>query len=803
MELVEGQTLANRIKAGPIPVEESLKLALQVAEALEAAHEKGVIHRDLKPANIKVTPEGKVKVLDFGLAKAFSGEREDMNLSNSPTLSDAATQQGVILGTAAYMAPEQARGSVVDKRCDIWSFGVVLFEMLTGRQLFAGETISDTLAAVLRSDVDWNILPASTPGIIRNLLRRCLIKDRKQRLQAIGEARIVIEEHLANPSGAPISGSVSITARKKLRFAWGIAIICLVAAVALGVVAFIQSRKNPIEAPVMRLDVKTPPAWSEVSFALSPDGRHLVFAAATDEGQGLWLRPLDQTAARLLPGTEDAQYPFWSPDSRSVGFFAGGQLKRINIGGGPPQVVADAPEGVGGTWNKEDTIVFAPAWGETLYRVPASGGREPVAITRLDSPRQASHLFPKFLPDGRHLLFYSWGIDKGIYLGALDSAETRRLAVADTAAAYVPSEYLLFMRQSTLYAQRFNASSGDLTGEAIPVVELVAFYDLVLAGGFSVSETGMLAYRTAVSNRRRLVWFDRAGKEVRALGAPDENYLENPELSPDGRTVAVDLSVQGKNNIVQGNLDICLIDAAGGEPSRLTFDSAQDRYPVWSHDGKRIIFSTNRKGDIVNFYQKASSGEGNDEPLLETSLSKRPTDCSLDSRFLLFTQFDKTGGDICVLPLFGNRKPFPFVNTKYAERSGQFSPDGRWVAYQSNESGKTEVYIQPFPGPGGRKQISNRGGMGPRWRHDGKELFYIAMDFNMMAVPIEASGSTLEKGTPVPLFQTRKVRMFQLGAKPQYAVSLDGQRFLINTIADESFISPITIATNWTRALKK
>ncbi|MEK7751052.1 MAG: protein kinase, partial [Acidobacteriota bacterium] len=441
----------------------------QIAEALEAAHEKGIIHRDLKPANIKVTPEGAVKVLDFGLAKALEGEAAEVDGLNSPTLTMAATEAGVILGTAAYMAPEQARGSGVDKRCDIWSFGVVLFEMLTGKKLFASQTVSDTLAAVLRADVDWNVLPGDTPASIRILLRRCLIKERKQRLQAIGDARIAIEEYLADPAGASAQETVTVTSRHRLRekLTWGGTVVLLVAA--LSVLGILYFRPTPAEAPEMRLEVVTPSTPDDAaSLAISPNGLRLAFVGVAEGQQRLWLRSLDAVTARPFEGTDGASCPFWSPDSRSIGFFADGKLKRIDVVGGPPQILGSAPFGQGGSWNRDGVIVFAPSGGTPLYRIPASGG-DPVAITRLEPPGQSGHYFPHFLPDGRHLLFFSAGVNHGIYLTALDSAETRLLIAADTAAAYDPSGYLLLMRSGTLLAQHFDPQRGELAGDVPPV----------------------------------------------------------------------------------------------------------------------------------------------------------------------------------------------------------------------------------------------------------------------------------------------------------------------------------------------
>jgi Tol biopolymer transport system component len=778
LELVEGETLAQRLSPGPLPVEEALGICRQIAEGLEAAHEKGVVHRDLKPANVMIAAGDKVKILDFGLAKALADETPSVDPAQSPTITEAMTRPGVVLGTAAYMSPEQAKGKPVDKRADIWAFGCILYECLTGKRAFAGETATETLAAVLTREPEWQALPAATPPNVRLVLRRCLEKEMGRRFHHAADLRIVIEEaHDIGEAMAPV---------KHPWLAWG-AIVLLVAF--LGVLGILHFRQIPVEAPETRLEVSTPPTSDPAALALSPDGRRLVFVASAEGQARLWLRPLDQVTAQPLAGTEGATYPFWSPDSRSIGFFADTKLKRIDIAGGAPQVLASAPIALGGAWNRDGVIVFAPNLYSPLYRVPASGG-EPIAITRLDPPRQLAHAFPQFLPDGRHLLFTArlGGSDQGIYLASLDSAETRRLIATESPAVYAPPGHLLFIRQGSLFAQGFDVTRGELAGDPVPVADSVTH-------GFSVSETGVLAYRTGGPNRRRLAWFDRSGKEIGALGAADENDLSMPELSPDGRRVAVTRSVQGNTNV-------WLTDAARGVLSRFTY-AGIDAFAIWSPDGSRIVFASNRKGSY-DLYQKPSNGAGNDELLLESSRNKLPSDWSPDGRFLLYSLGSPKTAEMWVLPLFGERKPFPYGNTSFNAAYGQFSPDGRWVAYMSDESGRLEVYVQPFPGPGGKWQISTGGGIDPRWRHDGKELFYIAPDGKLMAAPIQSAGQTLEAGAAVALFQTRIVGGGQnVAVKQQYAVAPDGQRFLINITAGEATASPITIVTSWARALKK
>ena len=808
MELVEGPTLADRIAHGPISVAETLPIAKQIADALEAAHELGVTHRDLKPANIKVREDGMVKVLDFGLAKLAAPEASGaraMALSQAPTLTTpAATLAGAILGTAAYMAPEQARGKAVDKRVDIWAFGVVLFEMLTGQRLFTGEEISDTLAAVLKTEPNWKALPSTTPLGLRRLLRRCLDKDPKRRLQAIGEARVQIEDLLG---GAPEEAGPPAISRAlplwQRGLPWAVASVLLVG---LGLLSSIHFRETPPpNAPEMRTEIVTPASTDPTSFALSPDGRHIVFVASSDGPSRLWLRPLVATAAQPLLGTEGATYPFWSPDSKSVGFFADGKLKRLDLGGGLPQALANAAPR-GGAWNADGVILFARTTGSPLFRVSASGG-EAVAVTKLD--RQTSHRFPQFLPDGRRFLFYAQGPPEtaGIYLDSLDSGAPKRLTAADTAGAYAPSGWLLWVRAGTLVAQRLDLERRELTGNPVTVADPVGFEGAVYAGAFSISAAGLVAYRPGGASRRQLRWFDREGKMLGAMGAPDEAALLYPSVSPDGRRVAV-------SRTVQGNTDIWLVD--GTRTSRFTFDAALDSFPLWSPDGGRIVFRSNRKG-TYNLYVRPTNGASTEELLVESSQDKTPQDWSADGRFVFYLSLDpQTDYDLWVLPLDGDRKPSVFLKTNFSERQGQFSRDERWAAYMSNESGRPEIYVRPFVAPaaspaddratasraGGQWQVSTAGGIYPRWRPDGKELYYIGPDGQMMAAPITATGTTLEPGTPMALFQTR---IFGGGADTQqgrqYDVARDG-RFLINTALDDA-AAPITLLQNWTAGLKK
>jgi serine/threonine protein kinase len=787
MEYVEGETLQAMISKGALPLEDALELCRQIAEGLEAAHEKGVIHRDLKPANVMITSEEKVKILDFGLAKALSDDTQSIDSSQSPTLTEAMTQPGVILGTAAYMSPEQAKGKSVDKRADIWAFGCILYECLTGKRAFEGETVTETLAAILRGEPNWKLLPDSTPQNIRFVLRRCLEKERNRRFRDAADVLIEIEE------ARDIAGTGMPVKKQRSWLSWSLPLICLVAALTLGILYF---RQISAVVPMTSLSVVTPSMAHSPSLAISPDGSRLVFTASSEGQLRLWVRPLDLTTAQPFIGTEGALFPFWSPDSRSIGFFADGKLKRIDIESGKIQELAEMTyRGYGGTWNRDGVIVYAPSYESPLYRIPARGG-DPVAITTLDRPRQSGHTFPQFLPDDHHLLFSSFGEDPDICITSLDSAEIMRLKIGNSPASYAPPGYLLFTKQDTLFAQRFDTKHGNLTGDQIPIADSVAIEPSSFGGQFSASETGMLAYRTGSgTSQRRLVWFDRKGTEIGIVGAVDENDLSNPKLSPDGKYVAVDRSIQG-------NRDIWLTDIARGVQSKFTSDNAYDTWPIWSPDGSRIIFTSNRTG-IYELYQKDSSGIGEEELLHSSSLHVYPYDFSPDGRFLLYAQIDpKTDRDIWILQL-KEKDTHPFVNKEYHERNGYFSPDGQWVAYQSNESGQHEVYIQSFPTSDEKFQISNGGGTQPQWGHDGKELFYITPDGEMMAVPINLIGQKLSPGVPIPLFKTKTPGEGYLDTMGvEYAVSRDDQRFLINTTVDNHIPSSITVVTNWTRLLE-
>jgi eukaryotic-like serine/threonine-protein kinase len=811
MELVEGPTLADRIKQGPIPVDEAVRLARQIADALEYAHERGIIHRDLKPANVKVTNDGAVKVLDFGLAKALEGDPSSIDISTSPTISRMATMQGVLLGTAAYMAPEQAKAKTVDRRADIWAFGCVLYEMLTGKQAFTGETVTDTLASIIKEEPDWSRLPAGTPMRVRVLLQRCLQKDPKQRLQAIGDARIALDEVL---SGAP-EGTVSPAAPLWRRvLPWAVA----ATAAALASVAFWAPwRGASTFAPTepMRLQIALPEEKAILAFtgvfALSPDGRQLAFAASGSDGvQRIWVRALDSLEARPLPGSEAAILLlfFWSPDSRFIAFDAGGKLKKIPIAGGPAETICDLNgTAAGGSWNGDGVIIFGT--GSGLMRVSAAGGSAS-PLTTLDPSRlEGAHITPSFLPDGRHFLYLrvsSKPENTGIYVGSLDvkpeQQSLNRLVATQDQAAYLPSSvadsgHLLFVRDGALLAQPFDARRLGVTGDAVTLAEgLGSFLNF---GFFSASTNGVLVYRAGTAEGYQLTWYDRQGKILGTAGEP-ANLFFNVNLSPDGTHAAVSrLDAQG--------LVIWSIAFSRGTSARFTFGSAGAQYPVWSPDGNRIIFASNREGNF-NLYQKLASGAKDEELLLKSNEDKYPTSWSRDGRFLLYTTVgpqQKT--DLWVLPLEGDKKPFRFVGPEFNQRVGHFSPDGRWVAYVSDESGRDEVYVRPFSSsPGGASGsgkwlISKNGGTTPRWRGDGRELYYSGLDGKLMSVEV-TTNPNFEVGSPKILFQAPLV---STAAAPFSAWDLtaDGKRFLFAAPTARSAQAPFTVVLNWPFLLRK
>ena len=794
MELVEGPTLEERIAQGPIPVPEALAIARQVAEAVEYAHEHGVVHRDLKPANIKVTTDGRVKVLDFGLAKAVSA---DSTGGDSLTSASVATQTmtGVIMGTPAYMSPEQARGKPADRRSDIWAFGMILVEMLTGKRL--------PLALLIDSDPDLSKLPADTPAAVKKLIRRCLDRDPQRRLQWIGEARIAIEDGL---SGAGDAGAADAAAEPGWK-AWGW-IAAAAALVACGALALVHFREKPVEAPLVRFTI-SPPEKTTFTIggaavrppAISPDGRRLLFKATSQEGRDqLWVRSLDSFDARPLAGTENGGYAFWSPDGKSIGFFAEGKLKKIDVAGGPAITLADAANGRGGAWGPDGVILFCADRQGPLMRVSSAGGSATPA-TKL-AQGEVNHRLPWFLPDGRHFLYAApstMGSDHvKVYAASLDAPDAKYLLDADSNAEFAGG-YLVFLRVDTLMAEPFDPKRLAFTGEAVPVAEKVGHVPTSAAGLFSLSRNGWITYQTGTINGTlKLTWFDRSGKHLSTVG--DASAYGRLHFSPDRKSVAIGIT-EGNNS------DIWIFDVARGLRTRFTFDPAMETQAVWSPDGKTIVFDSIRKGHF-DLYRKAADGSGSEDLLYADSIDKSPTSWSPDGKYILYNTLDpKTYQDIWALPMAPeNRtqgaasapKPFPFVQTQFNEGNAQFSPDGKWVSYQSNESGRSEIYVAPFPGPGGKRQISSAGGALARWRNDGKEIFYIAPEEKLMAAEVSMKGTSLNVGEVHTLFGP-----IVTGLGFMYDISVDGQKILTPAAGEQTISEPLTVVQNWTAALKK
>jgi len=799
-ELLEGDTLRQRINGGPLAQRRVIGFALEMASGLAAAHSKGIVHRDLKPENIFVTKDGRVKILDFGIAKLTEPEGR-ASQTDIPTRR-VDTEPGVIIGTVGYMSPEQVRGQTVDHRSDIFSLGAILYEMLSGRRAFQGASAADTTSAILKEDPpDLSETNPSVSPALERLVNHCLEKHPEARFHSARDLAFALEAISGSSGGAAetIAAMPRVPARARVGTLapWLVAGVCALAFLAVVPFAWLYLRRPPAQAPAAVRFLIPPPEKADYvrDLVVSPDGRLVVTGVRDASGkESLWIRPLNSWDAHPLAGTELGTGSFWSPDSRSIGFFSGGKLKKIDVSGGLAQPLCDAGGAGGGAWSRDGVIVFARNVEGGLYRIAATGGTSTPVTTPDRSRNETVHGWPHFLPDGHHFLYLARSSDAAntaIVVGSLDSKETKFLLNADSSVAYAPPGYLLFARQNTLMAQPFDADKLQLTGEAVPIAGLGRQIPTARAL-FSVSETGVLVYRSvSPGEESQLTWFDRAGKPLGTVGPP--GAYSAIRLSPDEKRIALQRLDDEK-----GTFDICLIDTTSGATTRLTFDPANDVYPIWfPPDGSRIVFASTRAG-AANLYQKLSGG-GNDELLFESDDAKLPNDWSPDGRYILFQGRSQQNWALWVLPIGEARKPAVFLQTAFAESYGRFSPDGRWIAYVSNESGKKEVYVRSFPASGAQWQISNGGGEQPHWSRDGKELFYVSPTRRLVAVEVTGSASTFEAGIRKALFDPR---INVIDRFSDFDVTRDG-RFLVNALVEQSVGSPVNVVMNWTADLKR
>jgi dipeptidyl aminopeptidase/acylaminoacyl peptidase len=799
MEYLEGETLSERLAKGPLPLEQTLRYGQEIADALDKAHRQGIVHRDLKPGNVMLTKSG-VKLLDFGLAKAITPPPSQSSLTALPT-QQGLTQEGTILGTFQYMAPEQLEGKEADARTDIFALGATLYEMATGRKAFSGTSQASLISSIMTADPPpISTLQPMTPPAFDRVVKTCLSKDPEERWQSSGDVAKELR-WIAEGSAAGLAAPAVVSSRRRLRerLAWTAAVVAAAAATWFAVA---RSRRPAESRAPIRAFVPQPRGAEFFflgpgagSLTLSPDGKYLTFGTMGEDGGKIWLRPLEAVEARPIPGTEDGQYPFWSPDSRFIGFFARGKLKKVSVSGGAAIDICEVSgEPRAGTWSRDGVILFEPHWREGLSRVSAEGG-VPQPVTRVDTTRrETTHRFPFFLPDGRHYLYLvgshvaeDTSGENAIYLGELGSMNRRLIVHARSNALYA-SDHLLYVRGRQLVAQRFDPKRLTLEGEPTLVADGVRYERGFFQGVFSASETGILAFQRGEGETlTRIRWYERSGKPGSYLTGPGAHF--DVRLSPDGKTAAVTTGDPG---------DVWLHDLDRGIRTRLTFDPMTDSGAVWSPDGKAIYYSSDRQTQW-RVFRRQVSGTGQEEEVTSDTEPGAVWDVSPDGRYLVFERYARPGRnlDLWVRPLAGEGKATPFLAAPFSETEARFAPDGRWLAYTSDESGRTEVYVTSFPGHEGKWQISSGGGFAPRWRRDGREIFYMTPERRVQSVEIHP-GEAFRAGAPKPLFAT------QIARQPfaSYDVTADGQRFLVTEFVQAEAPEPITLVVDWPAALR-
>ena len=793
LELIEGETLSRRLEKGRLPLEDVLRLGAQIASALDGAHRRGIVHRDLKPGNVMITRAG-AKLLDFGLARLDEGTRVVPSVSTltsyDPASRDALTEKGTILGTFQYMAPEQLEGRTADARTDIFALGAVLYEMATGRKAFEGKSRASLIAAIVTQHPPTiSSVHAMSPPALDYVVRKCLEKDPEDRWQSARDVMAQLQWIAGGGSGAGLPVVVSARRRVREAVAWAACAVATLGALGLGVA---WTRRAGDRPALMRFQIPNPPDVTEVGPPIiSPDGRTLAFDAADASGQrALWVRPLDALQSRRLPGTEGAIRPIWSPDSRNIAFFANGKLRRMPVSGGPSQTIGEVPFGADGSWGPNGVILFDGRTTDPLMRVDAAGGVPRPEVTPDPAIGGIGAGYPAFLPGGRDFLYYSLS-DKpennALMVRALDGTDSRLVMKTPSQVVFAAPGYLLFVRERALVAQKFDLATHQVQGEPIPVGEGLDL-DFVGLASVSASTTGVLAYRTGQATQRRLVFRDRTGKETPAMEEEAE-YL-NTWLSPDGRRLVYDLTETGDVG------DIWIRDMDRGTRTRFTYEREREFAPIGSPDGRRIVYTVQRK--YWDLYVKDAAGGGEPEPLLETDQDKYATDWTKDGTIIFQSRTEETSWDIWALPMNGKGKPLPLRATQFMEGSASVSPDGRFLVYQSNESGRPEIYVQEFPRARSKWQVSAAGGRDPFWRGDGREIFYRAPTGDLMAAPI-GKGASFEVGTPQVLFRGRFVPS---NARSAYRPTHDGKRFLMLAPPREDALQPATIVLNWTSGLR-